>query len=310
MDTTDNMRVFIAVVAAGGFTAAANRLNISTAKVSRSVSHLESHLRTRLLHRSTRQQMLTEAGARYLGQCKKIIEWIDVAEDEARSAAVVPSGTLRIYAMLGFGHSDIVSAVLRFRERHHSINVELTFSDAALDMIEGRYDTALLLASALPDSMMVAQTLGSVSCVACASPDYLKRFGSPSTVDDLAGHACLRLNAPNMPDGTWTLAGKEAAEKIRSAGVSLSFNHESALLAAVQGGFGIGLLPATAALPSLRNGRLVRVLTGLTLQKLNLHVMYPSRQFVDAKLKAWIDFLREQIPPALAVESESLAAMP
>ncbi|WP_321877784.1 LysR family transcriptional regulator [Paraburkholderia bannensis] len=306
MDTTENMRMFMAVVASGGFSAAAKQLKVSTAQVSRAVSQLETHLQARLLNRSTRKYVLTEVGEKYLERCKTIMGWLDSAEAEARSAAEDPAGTLRVYAPLGFGQSDIVSTVLRFRERHPSVDVDVVFSDAPLHIIEGGYDTALILAPSLPDSVMVAQTLGTVAVVACASPDYLRRHGTPTGLDDLNGHTCLRMNTPHMRAGTWTLAGKEVVERIRDLPIGLAFNHESALLAAMQEGFGIGVLPAASALPALRRGELACVLQDIELDALNLYVIYPSRQFVDAKTLAWVNFLKEEIPAALAKDNRQL----
>jgi len=308
MDTTDNMRMFVHVVAEGGFSAAAKRVNVSTGHVSRSIASLESHLRMRLLNRTTRRIVLTEAGARYLGRCKQILDWLDLAEAEAREAHLTPSGTLRLYAMLGFGQSYIVPAVLRFHERQPSVNVELTFSEAPLDLIESGYDAAFVLAPSLPDSRLIAHSLGSTDCIACASPKYVQNRGVPHDADDLDGHTCLQLYTSNLPDGMWMLAGRETAAKLAMKPFGLAFNHESALLEAMREGLGIGLLPAAFVLPALQSGELVRVLSGVNLQKLNVYAVYPSREFIDAKIRAWIDFLRESLPPALAADSEALKA--
>jgi DNA-binding transcriptional LysR family regulator len=308
MNSTENMRVFVHVVAEGGFSAAAKRMNVSTARVSRSISELESHLSVRLLNRTTRRIVLTEAGARYLERCKQILDWLDLAEAEARAAPLTPSGTLRLYAILGFSQSYIVPAVLRFRERQPSVNVELTFSEAPLDLIESGYDTAFVLAPSLPDSGLIANSLGSMHCIACASPSYVQNRGAPHHAGDLNGHTFLQLDTPPIPGGIWMLAGREIAEKLAMKPFDLTFNHESPLLEAMLQGLGIGLLPAATALPALQSGELVPVLRGVNLQILNVYAVYPSREFIDAKIRAWIDFLREFLPPALATCSETLKA--
>ncbi|CAB3771545.1 MULTISPECIES: LysR family transcriptional regulator [Burkholderia] len=307
MNTIKNMRIFMTVVASGGFSPAAKRMRVSASRVSRAISELENYLQARLLNRSTRTFMLTEAGEKYLERCKTIMKWLDSAEAEARGAIEDPTGTLRVCAQLGFGQSESVSTVLRFREKHPSIDVDLVLSDAPLHLIDGGYDTALVLAPALPDSDMVAHTLGAVAAVACASPEYVRCHGAPRNLDDLARHTCLRMVTPHMPTGTWTLAGKEALDRIRDLPVRLSFNHESALLAAMQEGFGIGVLPAASALPALQRGELVCVLQDVKLSALNLYVIYPSRQFIDAKTRAWVEFLKHEIPLALADSHDRFA---
>ena len=307
------MRMFMAVVAAGGFSPAAKRMKVSASRVSRAVSELENYLQARLLHRSTRTYVLTDVGEKYLERCTKIMKSLDSAEAEARGAAEVPAGTLRVCAQSGFGQSDVVSTVLRFLEQHPSVDIDLVFSDEPLEIVEGGYDTALMLAPALPDADMVAHTLGTVAVVACASPEYVRRRGIPHGLDDLAGHTCLHMITPHIPAGTWALAGTAALEKIRDLPIRLSFNHESALLAAMRQGLGIGVLPAASALPALRRGELVCVLQDVELSALNLYVIHPSRQVVDAKTQAWVAFLKREISSALAdshCQFEEIAVSP
>src|SRR5579859_6603920 len=168
MDTLQMMRIFVRVAEEGSFTSAAQRLDITTAYASRSVSQLETHLRTRLLNRSTRRSALTDAGQRYLDRCQRILGYIEEAESEAADAQAKPSGRLHVHATTSFGQAYVVPAVVRYRQRYPSVAVELTLSQHVPDIIDEGYDVSLQLSTTeLPDSGLVSQRLGEVGSVLC-----------------------------------------------------------------------------------------------------------------------------------------------
>ncbi|MCG5072696.1 LysR family transcriptional regulator [Paraburkholderia tagetis] len=307
MDTLNCMRIFVRVAEEGGFTAAAHRLDITTAFASRAVASLETHLQARLLNRSTRRVALTEAGERYLRRCEQILAYIDQAEAEAGDAQALPSGRLRVHATTSFGQAYVVPAVMQYQQRYPSVSVELTLSQHVPDLLDEGYDVTLQLSSAeLPDSALVSQTLGVVHSVLCASPGYLRERGTPHSVAELADHACLQLLTPVFPRDRWHLEGPDGAHTFELPPSTFQVNVPDALAAALREGVGIGSLPMSSAVPALRSGSLLRVLPDYWLQKLTVYAMYASRQYLDAKIRTFVDFLKESIPQVLVADEAAL----
>lgn len=303
MDTLQKMRVLVRVVEAGSFTGAAQHLNTTTAYASRAVSDLEARLRTRLLNRTTRRIALTEAGERYLQRCEEILAYVDQAEAEAGDAHARPSGKLKVHAMSGFGQHCVVPSVGRYQQRFPDVNVELTLAQRVPDLLDEGYDVALVLAEDLPDSGLVSQRLASTFSIACASPAYVASNGMPHVPADLSGHACLQTMTPIFPTDEWTFKGPHGAQETFSLGATtFRVNVADALAVAVSEGMGVGLLPSYSALAGLRSGELVRVLPAYTSQHMNVFALYPSRQYLDAKIRTWVEFLRDELPDIMANE--------
>ncbi len=196
MDTLQNMRIFMRVVEAGSFTAAAQQMELTTAHVSRAVADLERHLRTRLLNRTTRRIALTEAGERYLLRCERIMAYVLEAEAEAGDAYVRPSGRLRIHAMTSFGQRYVVSAISSYQRRYPDVSIELTLAQRIPDLLEEGYDVSVVLARELPDSGLIFRQIGSIYSVMCAAPAYIEKYGAPQSPADLLNHTCLQLVSP------------------------------------------------------------------------------------------------------------------
>lgn len=309
MDTLQTMRIFARVAEEGSFTAAAQRLNITTAFASRAVASLEAHLRTRLLNRSTRRIALTEAGQRYLERCEQILLYVEQAEAEASDAQARPAGRLRVHATASFGQIYVVPAIMRYQERYPSVAVDLTLSQHVPDLLDEGYDVTLQLsATDLPDSALVSQRLGSLHSVLCASPAYLAKRGTPTSVAELAGHTCVQVVSSVFPRDFWHLEGPDGAHTFALPPSHFSVNVAEALAAALREGCGIGSLPMSSAVPALRSGSLVRVLPDYRLQQLTVYAMYASRQYLDAKIRTFVDCLRERIPEALATDEAELHA--
>lgn len=308
MDTLESMRVFARVVTDGEFSAAGRQMNMTTGQISRAVSHLETHLRTRLLNRTTRKVALTEAGERYLDHCHKILSQIDLAEAEASDAQLSPAGTLKIHSMSNFGQHHIVPSLLRFHTRYPSVKIDLTFSQSVPDLLDDGYDASLILAPSLPDSGLIAHRLGTVAGVVCASPTYIRKFGAPVDLDDLRKHTCLQLTNPVFPNGKWIFDGPNGPRAVSPGPSVFSVNLSDAMEVLIRQGLGIGLLPAASALPGLQSGELIRVLPQFSLQSLNVYARYLSRQYIDAKIRMWLDFMREDMPPTLEADVAALAA--
>jgi DNA-binding transcriptional LysR family regulator len=306
MDTLQNMRVFSRVVEAGSFTAAAHQLNTTTAYASRAVSDLEAHLRTRLLNRTTRRIALTEAGERYLQRCEQILAYVDQAEAEAGDAHAKPSGKLKMHAWTGIGQHYIVPMISRYQMLHPSVQIELTLASRVPDLLDEGFDVSIVLGSELPDSGLIAQRLGSVFTIACASPGYIEEHGAPHLLSDLAQHTCLQLVTPAFPPNKWTFDGPNGQETINLGATPFTVNVAEAMAIAISAGMGVGVLSTSSALPGLRAGTLVRVLPEYTMELFTVFALYPSRQYLDAKIRTWVEFLRSELPGALEADEKSL----
>lgn len=298
MDTLQNMRVFVRVVEAGSFTAAAQSLNSTTGAMSRAVSELEAHLRTRLLNRSTRRLALTTAGERYLKRCQQILADVATAEEEASCAHERPSGALRMHSFASVGQHYVLPAISRYRKLYPEVTVELTLSQRMPDLFEGSSDVAVVTASTLPDSDLVSHQLGATFSILCASPGYVRAHGAPQTPADLAHHECLILQTPALPAHEWQLEGPQGSELMEVTG-PVQVNIAESLVVAIREGMGVGMLPLYSAIDGLRNGSLVRVLPDYTAQKMNVYALYPSRKFIDAKTRTWVEFLRTHLPKVI-----------
>ncbi|ACC74161.1 LysR family transcriptional regulator [Paraburkholderia phymatum] len=299
MDTLQNMRVFVRVVEAGSFTGAAQSLNTTTGAMSRAVSELEAHLRTRLLNRSTRRLALTTAGERYLKRCQLILADIDNAEEEASGAHERPAGVLRMHSFASIGQHYVLPAISRYRALYPEVAVELTLSQQLPDLFEGSADVAVVGASTLPNSDLVSLLLGTTFSILCASPAYIHAHDAPKKPTDLLHHDCLLLKTPAFPTSEWTLEGPNGNEVLNVNG-PVQVNIAESLIVAIREGMGIGILPLYAAIDGLRTGSLVRVLPEYTLQKMNVYALYPSRKFIDAKTRTWVEFLRTHLPQVIA----------
>jgi len=308
MNLYQYMRAFVAVADTGSFTNAAVQLDTTTANLSRAVSNLEEHLQTRLLHRTTRRVALTEAGKRYRLRCAEILAAVADAELEAGGANARPCGTLKVHAMTGIGMHYVIDAIARYRDVHPQVLFDLTLSNRMPDLLEEGYDVSIVLADKLPDSGFVSQGLGRISSVLCAAPRYLQRQGVPTEPGQLREHHCLGMVGLEPMDNQWLFDGPQGQQIAPLERSPFSVNAIDAMMVAIRSGMGLGVLPSYSAIDGLRAGTLKRVMPQYRLRDLNLYAIYPSRQFLDAKIKTWVEHLRATLPQALASEERDLLA--
>lgn len=308
MDIFQTMRFFAAVAQTGSFTAAAQLLDTTTTNVSKAVTSLEARLQTRLINRTTRRLALTEAGLRYLQRCENILEQMREADEEAGTAHTTPVGRLKIHAMSAIGNHYVIDAIARYREAHPSVMFDLTLTNRLPDLLEEGYDMSIVLARDLPDSGFVAQNLGSTYSILCASPAYLKKHGDPDSPDALAEHDCLRIVNTVMPVENWALEGPDGVVTVNIPISAFHVNTADAMTVAISNGMGIGIQPIASAVAGLRAGTLVRVLPEYHFEEFNLFAIYPSRKFVDAKIKTWVEFLKDYLPKLLASDENIVAS--
>lgn len=306
MDKVYNMSVFGKVVEMGSFTAVANHLDTTVGNVSRAVSVLEEGLNTRLLQRSTRRLVVTDAGRRFYERSVSILAEIEYAEAEARDALLEPRGTLRVHAVPGLGRELVTRAVLAYREAYPDVSVDLLLSQRMPNLLEEQLDLAVVITRALPDSAYVSQKIGSSHCVLAASPAYLAQHPAPTKPEDLVDHARVLLSTVDYAAGEWHLESSSGTVIYRPSGPHFSVNDMEAMAVALRDGTGIGLLAAFSAINDLRTGTLVRVLPEYHTYARNVYAVYPSRQFVDAKVVRFVDTLKTCVGDQLSSYAREL----
>ncbi len=283
MDRFESMSVFVAVAEAHGFSAAARRLRIPLATVSRKVSDLEELLKVRLINRSTRQITLTESGRVYFESARQILETLGEAERAASGEYRIPRGALTITAPIVFGRLHILPVVVEFLRAYPEVEIKLLLVDRLVELLEEDVDLAVRI-SELPDSSLIAARLGSIGFVVCASPDYLAARGYPGRPEDLAGHDCV--TATTSPTAKlWSFKiGKSVREvPVRSR---LSTTTAEAAIA----GAGLTQVRGYQVVEAIKEGRLERVLRDYEPDPAPLSFVYPSGRLTPRKLQAFLEF--------------------
>lgn len=288
MDTIDGMRTFAAVVAEGAFSRAAERLDMSPQLASKYVGQLEARLGVRLLNRSTRQLSLTEAGRAYYERVREVLAEIDDMENAVGDMTARARGTLRVNAPMSFGQVHLARAITEFQAVQPEVEVALTLNDRVVDIVNEGYDLAIRIGR-LEESALVARPLAPVRLVVCASPAYLDRCGVPEAPGDLAAHDCLRYDYAADFD-RWRFVHENGHYDVRIRG-TFSANNGDALRVAALAGKGIILQPTFIVGDDIRAGRLRTVLDEYRIAGLNVHAIYPHRQYLSAKVRTFVDFL-------------------
>jgi DNA-binding transcriptional LysR family regulator len=294
MDILASMKVFVAVVDAGSFAAAADRLDTSRAMASRHVINLEDHLGTRLLNRTTRRLSLTESGAVYYERCVQILVDVTEAEQLASHLSAVPRGVLKITLPLVFGLHRLGTLVADYVSKYPEVKLDIALNDRKVDLIEEGFDLAIRIGT-LPESGLIARKLGSDHAVICASPAYLKQHGTPTTPGDLVRHACLGYTYTNS-GGDWRIWNGKKEVVIPIDGGIKADNGDMLRLAALNGA-GLIFQPLFIVEEDLRAGRLVQVLADYASAELGIYAIYPSRKHLSAKVRTFVDFLVERLVP-------------
>lgn len=292
MDRLETMRVFIAVAEEGGFASAARRLSMSPPAVTRAIAALEERIGTRLLHRSTRVVRLTEAGSRYLSDCKRLLSEIEEAEASAASGHAEPRGQLNVTASVLFGRLYVAPILLDFLALHPHIKVRSLFLDRVVDLLEEGIDVAVRIAH-LPDSSLTAIRVGTVRRVLCASPDYLARRGAPRTPADLSAHETIGI-ALDGNRREWTFEKGSGIEKVPIY-PRLVVNTADVAIAAAMAGRGITRVLSYMIGPDVRAGRLQIVLPEFEPAPIPVSVVYPEGRRAAAKVRAFVDFAVDRL---------------
>ena len=288
MDKLNAISVFCKVIETQSFTQAANQQNISVAMASKLVSQLEEHLKTRLLQRTTRKIVPTEAGMLYYQRCQAILLDLSEADSSISNMATSLQGNLLISVPRDFGLLYISPNLPKFIELHPNLHVEIEFEDKRVDLVAEGYDLALRIGY-MQDSSLVARKISSSPMHFVASPSYLESRGTPLTPDDLEYHqGLLYKSSLNQVHWKSTKANQIQRYKIQSKVVS---NNGMALLEMTKAGLGISNAPDFFVKDALASGELVEILSEYKQKPLDIYVVYPNRRHLPAKVRAFIEFL-------------------
>ena len=295
MDRLLTMRVFQAVADQGGFAAAARALGMSPATVTRFVADLERDVGARLLQRTTRHVSLSEAGVAYLARVRLILADVDEARAMAQEYTVGMSGVLRVCAGPVLATHILAPLVAEFRARYPAVLLDIHVRLGGEPPIAG-HDITLLSASAGYDADVIARPFASSVGVLCAAPAYLQRRPAPRTPQELLEHDCLLANNVDIRGGVVQLSHPEHANRLTDVALRpvCVVNHADTLMAATLGGTGIAVLSVDLIAEHLRAGRLLRVLAPWTCGSYTLYAALPSRKFMPARTRAFLDFLTER----------------
>jgi len=287
MDSLVSMRVFCLVAELKSFAAAAQRLRISPAMASKHVMQLEKRLGTRLLNRTSRRVSLSESGTLYFEQTRQMLDSLDEVEAAVSHATVVPRGTLRLTAPVWMANTIFASVLADYQARYPDVRLDVDLSGRLVNLVEEGFDLALR-ATAAPDEALIARPITNVPFYMVAAPAYLERAGRPARIADIAGHALLHYAL--YPGESFSFEGENGPETIKLDPVLRSANETLLHLAALEG-MGLAFLPKWLVTADIAAGRLEHVMPEHVVFVGKLFAVYPSRKYLSAKVRTFIDFV-------------------
>lgn len=298
MDRLAHMQTFVAIAETGGFASAARRLGVSPPVVTRAVASLEAHLGGQLLTRTTRKVRLTEVGARYLEDCRRLLGELEDAESAVRGAHSEPRGVLNVTASMTFGRLYVAPLILEFLDQHPRVSVHAVLNDSVLDLVDEGLDVAVRIAH-LADSSFTALRVGEVRRVLCASPSYLRAHGLPKSPADLAEHEVVVFSQERSA-AAWSFEGPKGKLSVRPRSRFVVNVSEVGIQAALAGRAITRVLSYMVA-PELRAGRLRLVLEDYEPEPLPIHLVYREGRRAPARVRAFVDFASQRLRRQLAL---------
>lgn len=293
MDRLTEMEAFVQVVDNGGFTDAARKMNLSKSAVSKHVSALEARLGARLLNRTTRRVSPTELGLAYYDRARSVLAEAGEADSMVTAMQATPKGSLRVSAPVTFGVRPLATMVAGFLAACPEVDVNLVLDDRFVEVVAEGYDLAIRIGT-LADSSLKARKLAETRTLIAAAPAYLAEAGTPRTIDDLNDHRLLHYSQQSAGN-FWRLRTASGEERQVRVGGRLTVNNGEALMRAAEAGIGIAQIPSFMIGDAIERGRLVEVLANRTPDILGIYALYPQGRFPQPKLRAFIDYLAEQL---------------
>jgi DNA-binding transcriptional LysR family regulator len=299
------MSAFVAVAKARGFSAAARELGIPLATINRRVVDLERDMGVRLLHRTTRQVVLTEIGQNFFVTCERILDELREAQEAATGEYRTPKGVLTITAPMGFGRLHLQPVALDFLAAYPDINLKLLLVDRVVQLVEENIDLALRI-SELADSSLIARPLGHVQMVVSASPAYLERHGIPRVPSDLMRHDCIAWSSVEPLNSWWFREGTK--DRTFPVNARLSTTNADSAISAAHAGLGLVQTTSYQAEPGLRDGRLALVLRAFECAPTPVSLIYIRQRLLPLKVRAFIDFAVPRLADGLQAVAATLTA--
>ena len=300
MDATtrlDEIAVFVHVVKAGSFTAAAEQRGVPKSTLSRAVTRLEEAMHARLLRRSARLLALTEAGRALFDRAAPHIAGLEDAAESALAGEDQPQGTLRLTAPVDTGEGFLADLLVRFTARYPLLHVEVDLSSRKVNLVEEGFDVALRASERLEDTSLVARRVATGELHVFAAPAYLARRGTPAVPEDLVDHECVLFRPVDGTD-TWQLQGPGGESTVKVSG-RIGSNDFSFVRSVVRSGAGIGGFPAFIAARDVTEGHLVRILPAWSRTAGTLYIVYPASPHLPKKVTAFRDFVVESFAQGL-----------
>jgi DNA-binding transcriptional LysR family regulator len=300
MDRFDAMSVFLEAVETGSLSAAGRKLDMPLATVSRKLSDLEKHLGARLLQRSTRQLVLTDAGRDYLAACKRILEDVTEAERAVAGEYNEPRGELVITAPIVFGRLHVLPVIAEFLSAYPQVVVRLVQGDQVVNLLEDHVDLAVRVGK-LPDSSLMAREVGTIRRVVCASPGYFAAHGTPVVPSDLALHRCVAFEQVGA-SAAWSFPvdGKDMAIPIHPR---FSANTAEAAIDAAIAGVGVTRVLSYQIDAAHRAGQLLLALRAFEPAPMPVSLVYAGQRRLPLKLRAFLDFAAPRLASRLELAS-------
>jgi DNA-binding transcriptional LysR family regulator len=297
MESFNAIPIFIAVTDNAGFSSAARQLGISKSAVSKRITQLEDQLGARLFHRTTRKLSLTEAGERFYEYAAQANRSAQQAEDAVHELKGEPRGILKIQLPMTLGQMHIAPLIPIFLQRYPHLEIDLVMDDRHINLVEQGYDLAVR-AGDMPDSNLIARPLAPLHSVVCASPKFLQAFEQQfeQTLDQpplLTKANCITYSYSSNAN-IWQFVSSQASHKIKVSG-NYRVNNSAALKQALIAGMGIGRLPTFIVGDAIKRGELVALFQDYKMPSKSLYAVYPERQYLPTKVRAFLDFLIEKL---------------
>ncbi|AXO49316.1 LysR family transcriptional regulator [Enterobacter hormaechei] len=300
-DTLKDIPVFVASVEAGSFAQAAVRLHLSRSAVGKSIARLEERLGVRLFHRTTRSQRLTDNGALFYERCLRALEEIRGAESQLETGKHQVSGRLRVAVPVLFGRQCIAPLLIELAQEHPGLELEMSFSDRVVDLVEEGFDMAVRNGALADSSVLVARRLGEHRMVLCAAPDYLFKNGQPQSVDDLRQHTAINYTRAGR-DLPWQLMDYDGTSRTFIPRSSLNMDDLQAICDAALAGHGLAWLPCWMVIKEIQQGNLVPLLDQAPDVRFDVHAVWQQTPHLPLRVRIAIDKLANRLPAVMSLD--------
>ncbi|EMJ2332711.1 MULTISPECIES: LysR family transcriptional regulator [Enterobacter cloacae complex] len=300
-DTLKDIPVFVASVEAGSFAQAAVRLHLSRSAVGKSIARLEERLGVRLFHRTTRSQRLTDNGALFYERCLRALEEIRGAESQLETGKHQVNGRLRVAVPVLFGRQCIAPLLIELAQEHPGLELEMSFSDRVVDLVEEGFDMAVRNGALADSSVLVARRLGEHRMVLCAAPDYLLKNGQPQTVDDLRQHTAINYTRAGrvLP---WQLMDYDGTSRTFIPRSSLNMDDLQAICDAALAGHGLAWLPCWMVIKEIQQGDLVPLLKQAPDVRFDVHAVWQQTPHLPLRVRIAMNMLVKRLPAVMSLE--------